>query len=289
MKLLTLNLHGPTEDAARKLHHIAHAVLAEGPQVIALQEVCQRSDAPPANAALLTGCTPLPQAVPVRADNPAAHIARLLREAGVPCGWTFLPVKRGHGCYDEGLALLAPRGRIRDVASACISRTRDYADWKTRHALVVRLSGRPDWLCCVHMGWWQDAQEPFEAQWAALRAFLAQRCGKAPVWLLGDFNAPAELRGEGYDMIAADGWHDAFRLAACREGAATIAGRADGWQTLPEGGWRIDHVWCSRAAGIASVRVVFDGRKYPVVSDHAGVLVETAPDESEEAQIHEEG
>lgn len=287
MKLLTLNLHGPTEDAEHKLHHLAHAVLVEKAQVIALQEVCQRSDALPADASLLTGCMRLSHAVPVREDNPAAHLARLLRDAVTPCSWTYLPVKRGHGCYDEGLALLAPRGRIVAVASACISRTQDDADWRKRAALAVQLEGRPDWMCCVHMGWWRDEQEPFCAQWEALQAFLADKRGSTPVWLLGDFNAPAEVRGEGYDLIAADGWYDTFHLAACREGAATIAGRADGWQRIPDNGWRIDQMWCSQAAGIASVRVVFDGRRYPVVSDHAGVLVETAPDEYEEVQKDE--
>lgn len=273
MKLLTLNIHGALpEDGLRQ---VVRAIRAELPTVIALQEVSQLMEAPPAPVEEYPGYIPAQQGIPLRVGNPAAQLACGLRAAGMNCSWTYLPVKIGQGVYDEGLALLAPQGRIAAVASRCISRTQDYADWRRRSVLKVQIVGRPDWFCCVHMGWWQDVQEPFRAQWEAMQPFVRTQ-ETAPVWLLGDFNAPAEKRGEGYDLMAAEGWYDAFHLAQRRVGAATIADAVDGWRSVPAAGWRIDQVWCSRAERIAECRVVFDGREYPVVSDHAGVLVQTA-------------
>lgn len=273
MKLMTLNIHGALpEDGLRQ---VVRAIQAERLTMIALQEVCQPVDAPPALLEEYPGYLPAQQGIPLRVGNPAAQLVRDLQMAGIPCGWTYLPVKIGQGVYDEGLALLAPQGRLASVASQCISRTQDYADWRRRSVLKAKIVGRPDWFCCVHMGWWQDAQEPFRAQWDAMQPFVRTK-EEAPVWLLGDFNAPAEKRGEGYDLMAAGGWHDAFHLAQRRVGAATIADAVDGWSGVPATGWRIDQVWCSRAEQIAECRVVFDGREYPVVSDHAGVLVHAA-------------
>lgn len=273
MKLLTLNIHGRLKDAG--VRHVAQAIQAERPLVVALQEVCQPVSDQPAALAKCPGYVPAQREIPLRVGNPAAHLVRRLYAAGIACSWTYLPVKIGQGLYDEGLALLAPQGQIVAVSAHCISRTQDYADWRRRSVLQARLAGRPDWFCCVHMGWWRDEQEPFRAQWEVMRPLLRVH-EAAPVWLLGDFNAPAEKRGEGYDLMASDGWYDAFHLAYRRVGAATIPGAVDGWRDVPEAGWRIDQVWCSRAVGIAECRVIFDGRDYPVVSDHAGVLVHTA-------------
>lgn len=274
VKLVTLNAHSLVErNAEEKLEQFVRGVLAEQPDVIALQEVNQRMAAPPAGGILLDGYVPAQAAVPLRADNHAANAARLLRAAGVPVSWTYLPVKAGYGKYDEGLALLSLRGRICRVESACVSRADDYANWKTRRALAVQLEGAGDWFCTVHMGWWQDAQEPFLLQWRALNAFLARLPRSAPVWLMGDFNAPAEMRGEGYDQILADGWHDTWVRARRREGCATVPGAIDGWREAAQG-MRIDLILCSLPVEAETSCVVFDGRRHPVVSDHYGVMAE---------------
>ena len=165
MKLMTLNTHSLVEaDYPAKLRWFIEGVAAERPDVIALQEVSQTIAAPAADVALLTGYVPAQRAVPLRADNHAAHAARLLRERGLRCSWTYLPVKVGYGRYDEGLAFISLTGRIACTEAFRISRSDDYADWKTRKALGIRLEGCPDWFCTVHMGWWADAQEPFLSQ-----------------------------------------------------------------------------------------------------------------------------
>ena len=87
-----------------------------------------------------------------------------------------------------------------------------------------------------------------------------------------------EVRGEGYDRIRGDGWMDAWLMAGEQSGGATVEGAIDGWRDKlqqPEQGVRIDHIWCSRPVAVDSVRVAFDGRSEPKVSDHYGVLLET--------------
>jgi len=37
----------------------------------------------------------------------------------------------------------------------------------------------------------------------------------------------------------------------------------------------MDYIWCSRKKEILTSRVMFNGQKEPVVSDHFGVLIET--------------
>lgn len=278
MRLLTLNTHSLTgPEAEARLKDFVSGIADLEPDVIALQEVNQNRNAPPVDA-----CPALRREIPVRRDNYALRAVQMLRAMGHAYHWAWLPVKIGYGRFDEGLALLTRRP-IADVAHCRISRSADYANWKTRHTLAVRVEGLPDWFVCVHMGWWNDAEEPFSVQWEALQGF-ATHLGQS-VWLMGDFNAPAEVRGEGYDLIAASGWHDCWLLAGNPVGGATIPGHIDGWrgQEAASHGLRIDHIWCKPSCAIRSASVVFDGQRQPAVSDHYALLAETSNFETEES------
>jgi len=277
MKIITLNAHSLLEENyLRKLSQFIELALREEPDLIALQEANQSVDAPPADRCLRGGMAPLPGIVPLRSDNHAAWCAYLLRRAGVPVSWAWLPVKIGYGRFDEGLAVLSLRRKIAETDEVPLSRRRDYADWRTRKALGVRPEGCADWFYCVHMGWWSDPDEPFEDQWQKLSRRACARTQGARVWLLGDFNSPAEVRGEGYDLIRAGGWQDEWLLASA-PGGATVRGPIDGWRGKAgnNDGLRIDHIWCSRPAPVKHARIIFDGVKEPQVSDHFGVLLET--------------
>lgn len=278
MKILTLNAHSLSEDnSLRKLAQFTDFVLREQPDLIALQESNQTMHASVADGDMLTGMVPTDSAIPIRCDNHAAWCAYLLRKAGLPVSWAWLPVKTGYGRFDEGLAVLSLRRPILETDAVQLSRRCDYADWRTRKALAVRLEGAPDWFYTVHMGWWNDPEEPFLYQWQNLCRSASARAENGCVWLLGDFNSPAEVRGEGYDRIRADGWQDAWLLAEETSGGATVRGLIDGWKNRAgnSSGMRIDHIWLSRFLPIRRARVVFDGINEPQVSDHSGVLLET--------------
>lgn len=280
MKMLTLNTHSLLEENYLcKLARFVEFVLREEPDLIALQEVNQSAGAAEVEPAMLTGMAEVQSGIPVRSDNHAAWIACLLREVGVPVSWIWIPVKLGYGRYDEGMAIMSLRGYIAEMDVIQLTQSCDYGNWKTRKALGVRIEGGDDWFYTVHMGWWDDVDEPFQRQWEKLRCGVAGRTAKGSVWLLGDFNSPAEIRGEGYDCIRSDGWQDAWLMAETTRGEATVEGTIDGWRNRVENpaadGMRIDHIWCSRRIPVRSARVIFDGRSERKVSDHYGILLET--------------
>lgn len=279
MKLLTFNAHSLQGEAPeRDLERFAALLAEERPDLIALQEVNQTRTAAPIDGPGRQGYVPTPSGIPLRRDNYAANAARLLRAAGLPCSWTWLPIKLGYGKYDEGLALLSLSAPIAETRSLLVSAVEDYQDWRTRKVLGVRLEGGKDWYYSVHLGWWEDA-DPFSAQWARLESGLAEQRAAGPVWLLGDFNSPARARGQGYDLVRASGWQDTHLLAEERDGGVTVKGPIDGWEGAG-GGLRIDYIWRSEPVSVRRSQVLFNGTHGPVISDHYAVLAETAGEEA---------
>lgn len=273
MKLLTLNTHSLVEkNYRRKLGDFLTVTAREAPQVIALQEVNQRQDrAAVENSRLLSaGYVPCdPQAV-VRRGNHALAVAEGLRGLGLSYDWTWIPIKRGYGIYDEGVAVFSSTP-MEATDTVTVSRTEDSANWKTRKLLGALVDGV--WFYSVHLGWWDDPDEPFANQWARVNAHMAHR---GAVFLMGDFNSPAEVRGEGYDLVVSDGWQDTHALARDREDFTTVHGRIAGWtqRDLPAAGARVDHIFCNCPYAVRSCRAIFNGENAPVVSDHFGVVAE---------------
>ena len=216
--------------------------------------------------------------MPIRKDNYAALVASRLRQAGIDCYWVWLPVKRGYDKFDEGVAILSLGRRIRCVDQFPISRVNDYNNWRTRAVLGVQLEGLEDWFYCLHMGWWNDGSERFLDQWRILNSCIAAKrmCGN--VWLMGDFNAPDVVPGQSYEHIMASGWIDTYKAAHRKDDGITVPGPIDGWRDLQNReiteGMRLDYIWCSQRKEILSSRILFNGQKEPVVSDHYGVLIE---------------
>ena len=146
------------------------------------------------------------------------------------------------------------------------------------------------WFYSVHMGWWEDEEEPFASHWDRVAHEIdAHRTANETVWVMGDFNSPAGITGEGWDYVRASGWKDTYDLAKEKDGGITVGKVIDGWkerlsdQADEEGilggqgqlleGMRIDYIWCSRKVPILSSQVICNGRNYPVVSDHYGVMI----------------
>lgn len=280
VKILTLNTHSlEEENYLQKLDWFIEAILREKPDLIALQEVNQTSGASDMDPAMLEGQYPVPGCITIRKDNHAAQVAYRLNQAGIPCSWAWLPVKRGYGKYDEGVAILSLGRKIRCVDQFPISKTKDYNSWRTRAVLGVQLEGLDDWFYCLHMGWWEDTLDPFLDQWKVLNCCIASKRMCGTVWLMGDFNAPDCIPGQSYEYIVACGWVDTHVIAAFRDDGNTVSKAIAGWPSLPTGsspdGIRLDYIWCSQKKDILSSRVMFNGSREPVVSDHFGVLIET--------------
>lgn len=275
MKLLTLNTHSLVEEKyEQKLQDFAEAVSKERPDIIALQEVNQTASEDAVPECDLNGYFPADKNAVIRMDNHVYRLVRILAEKGIYYSWTWLPLKLGYDKYDEGIAVMS-MSPIADVKTPLVSGINDYYNWKTRKLLGVCTKDAPDeWFYSVHFGWWNDPDEPFQNQWA--RTSQHMLC-HSKVWLMGDFNSPAEVRDEGYDMIVRDCWHDSYMLAEHKDSGITVGHVIDGWRDKIHSGtgMRIDHIWCSEKTDVKSSEVLFNRINYPVVSDHYGVMIET--------------
>ena len=261
MKLLSFNTHSLVEERGEEqVSVLADAILAEKFDVIALQEVNQPREG-----------RPISEGSSVKQGNFAAEVLERLGEAGAKYHFSYLPIKLGYEKYDEGLVFLC-RAPIIETQSILLSKPRSYIDWKKRMALGIRCEGSDVWFWNLHTSWWEDADEPFSAQWVRLLPHLS---AKESFWLLGDFNNPAEVRGEGYDLLREFGLFDAFSVAEKRFGEGTARSGIDGWhgRDVPCELLRIDQIWASRAPRISEYRTLFDGGNYAQVSDHFGVTV----------------
>lgn len=262
VKLWTINTRSIIEeDYEAKLGCFVNALERHAPHIVAMQEVNQSTDKDiSCELPLFMPCT----VRSVKADNHALRVVNMLRARGLCYYWTWVPVKLGYGKYDEGLAMLS-RYPISAAESIYISNSQDYNNWKTRRLLgIVTEKGR---FYNVHMGWWNDAEEPFLRQWERVRSHIR---GKA--WLMGDFNSPDDIKNEGYSTVRKSGWNDAYELAQRREGRFSVVKKIDGWECDEK--MRLDYIWCNYDARVLSTEVIFDGKRESVISDHFGVSAE---------------
>ena len=279
MKLVTINTHSLIEENyQKKLEQFVDFTIKENPDIIAMQEVNQSIDAPVWHMPL-TGFSPsLNMMPPIRKDNHALQAAMKLLESRNPYYWTWLPVKLGYSKYDEGMAIFSKRP-ITEVKSFYISKFEDYNYWKTRQVLGVKVQGSSDWFYTVHMGWWDDKEDCFKEQWERFQMQLQLDNLSYNIWLLGDFNSPAEVRMEGYDLIKNSGFNDTYFLAKEKDCGITVEGVIDGWRDKVDdinglAGMRIDQIWCKHIPSVRFSKVIFNGQNTPIISDHFGVMIE---------------
>lgn len=261
MKLVTLNTHSLCEaDYETKLHIFTSFVLSEKPDIIALQEVNQSMDCAPCGSPdkFLN-----PGVVPLKADNHALKVYGILKNCGLEYYFSWAGIKCGYGKFDEGLATfsLSP---IKHAVTVTLSGTDDYKSWKTRKCLITEHNGFA--VCNTHMGWWDDNDEPFSGQWKILNRELKNIGGE--IFLMGDFNSPSHVKGEGYDLVTSSGWFDTYHLAKTKDEGFTVSGIPDGWSKEIKS--RIDYIFTNRESEIISTRTIFT--KHPV-SDHYGVII----------------
>ena len=204
MKLWTINTHSLLEnDYEQKLTDFVDAVIQEKPDIIAMQEVNQPHTS---------------DNVTINEDNHVYRAAKLLVEHGIQYYWKWLPVKIGYGKYDEGLAIMS-LSPITDTDEFLISNSDDYSNWKTRKILGIKTLNNDDWFYTVHMGWWNDGEEPFEKHWQRLCAHMEN---KGTVWLMGDFNSRADVRKEGYDLVRKSKFEDTYMISDKKDDVFTV-------------------------------------------------------------------
>ena len=179
----------------------------------------------------------------------------------------------GYDKYDEGMALFSKQ-KILETHQFYTSKIQDYNNWKSRKALGIKtLHAGGSWFYCIHMGWWDDKDEPFQNQWDVIEKEMEEKEGH--VWLMGDFNSPAQICGEGYDYIKNHGCKDSYVYAEKKDSGTTVEKAIDGWRDsgVDEDGMRIDMIWFKEEESIKTSEVICNGKNYPIVSDHYGVMI----------------
>ena len=263
LKLLTLNTHSWQEtDSVSCLRHVADALMHEKPDIIALQEVNQKQNAPVVSESILNANRFISAGHQIHMDNWALALSEIVPD--YQWCWCFTHI--GYRIWEEGLAILS-RQPILEVRCQDLSTAESKL---RRYALAVRT--RFGWFISTHLGWWDDPNDPFAGQWDRLNTFA--QCLENPVYLMGDFNSPAHEHGKGYDRILADGWKDCYTRAETRDAGITVPGQIDGWRDAAVSGFRMDFCLAGQAGRTLSSRVIFNGAFYPVASDHFGVLTE---------------
>ncbi len=287
LTVLTVNLHLYQERAATaKLHRVADAISALDADIVLLQEAGQQKGDPVLRRQ---------HDVDIRAGNAALVItdrlrSRHQRDYDFFWDWSHL----GWEVWEEGCAILTPHPILatesRFVTRSTAGRAFKWSRNVPRARIATPHHGTVD-AYSVHLGWWDDPQEPFQHQFDQLLAWTranaaadsaadaadsaADRAANvtADAQLLGgDFNIPAGSVGYDY-LIERSGFTDVY-LSTNPDGSRdpTVGGRIDGWAHGDAEGKRIDYLFLapgSRLAPVLSQRTFTEG-SLGRVSDHNG-------------------
>lgn len=269
MKLATLNTHSLVEeDYEEKLIAFVEKAAKEKYDVIALQEVNQTHGGAKIDIEKPEYMVNKEMGE-ITSDNHMWRIVSMLQERGVPYYWAWTPIKLGYGKYDEGIGILS-RKKPEEMKSFYISAAHQYEDWHSRKVIGVKIGAC--WYYSVHMGWWKEEGDCFADQW---KNFLDNLIENDKIYVMGDFNNPAHVRKEGYDLVIESGFYDTWHLAGQKDEGITVCKTIDGWYDKGTSEkMRIDYIFQNTEEKVASSQVIFNGDKDPVISDHFGVQVE---------------
>lgn len=276
MKLLTLNTHSLIEENyEEKLKYFIEVLEEKKYDIIALQEVNQscKGKIISLSEVFSSGYIPSEKNISIKEDNHIYNIVKFLKEKGCDYFWSWCPIKLGYEKYDEGIGILTKR-KPKQIKTFYITNSQDFNNWKTRKIIGAELETENGikWFYSIHMGWWKDTEENFSSQWKILEKSLNK---KEDIYLMGDFNNPAEIENEGYSEIIASGWKDSYILAESKDNGITVSGLIDGWKDKKNlNQMRIDFIFKNKLEKILTSKVIFNGKNKDIISDHFGVEIE---------------
>lgn len=282
MKLITLNTHSLLEENyEKKLYDFVDVIIKEQPDVFALQEVNQSLLMPMIECKDMFGYVkPSGMEVYIREGNHALSVASLLKEAGAQYYWTWVPIKKGYETFEEGLALFS-KSPITETREFYVSKTNDYNNWRSRMLLGIKNEKYVDtWFFSAHFGWWDDEKDPFYYQWDVANFTIEELILDDLCYVMGDFNSPDKVSNQGFDYVKNTGWYDTWEIAEQKDSGLTVGHVIDGWHDRVEiesvyaNGMRLDYIWCNKKVSVKTSEVIFNGKKYNIVSDHYGVMTE---------------
>lgn len=275
MKLITLNIHSIVEyNYEEKLEKFAEMIAYLKPDIFVLQESNQSRDAEIVSEKELIGCVGIN--MPIKKDNNAFAVSKLLRKKGLNYNWYWNSAKQGYDIFDEGLAIFSLKP-IENFEYFYMSNIKDYNNWKTRISVGITINdnGVKKSFYSVHFGWWNDEEENFKNQWENLQKHFENRNDEI-IYVMGDFNSPSNVKNDGYDLVCSTGWYDMYEFAKNKDNGITVCDNIDGWKdkTIDENGMRIDYIFSNKPIKMKYHNIVFNGINGDIISDHFGIIVE---------------
>lgn len=276
MKLLTLNTHSYAEEnQEQKLDYIAQTIAEWDVDVVALQEVNQVIASKHIDHRELITFSPIDGQVNIREDNFALRLVDLLAEKGKTYYWSWAMTHIAHDTKQEGVAILS-KYPINNVTSYNVSESHDWLDYKTRRIIAAKITnekGQSFMAVSGHFSWWHgENNTEFHYEWQEAEKYLSRTT--LPIYMMGDFNNPADTDGYTYMVNTKLPIRDSFKIAEETVGDATVLKEIGGWTGLKEQ-IRIDYIFVPEDVQVKHHAVVYDGERQQTVSDHSGVLVET--------------
>ncbi|MGL5414907.1 MAG: endonuclease/exonuclease/phosphatase family protein [Clostridium sp.] len=257
MKLLTLNCHSwQEENQLEKIEVLARTIIENDYDIISLQEVSQKIE----SEIVFNN---------IKKDNYGLILLEKIKEIGgviYDFFWDFSHI--GYDIYEEGLCLLTKK-KMSKKESFFITNSKDNYFWKTRKILCATVDDIDIYSC--HLGWFNDEEEPFDAQCQRLANKIRER--KKQAILMGDFNNSAFVKKAGYDMLKSSGLIDSYNLAKEKDSGVTIECEIAGWEGNKEK-LRIDIVFLTEEMEVLKCNTIFNGINKKIISDHYGVEVE---------------
>lgn len=277
-RILTLNTHSLMEaDNEAAISAVADAIIKEHIDFAALQEVNQSRTADETDAGRLkqSGFLSPDKSFPIREDNYGLTLSELLRKMGYPSFWSWAFAHRGYRIYEEGVMILSKHPLSAAAAMDISASEEGDTELCRRSVLGAQFEAGLKNICVysTHLGWWDDKDDPSAAQIDRMDQFCRQYDADQ-IFAAGDFNSPAAARGEGRDRMLSLGWMDCYTEAAEKDDGMTVPGAIDGWRSEKASAIRIDYCFSKKPVNVLKSTIIFDGKNYPVVSDHFGVLTE---------------
>ncbi|AXY25372.1 hypothetical protein CL176_04795 [Suicoccus acidiformans] len=276
MKVMTLNAHAwLEEDNSKQLRDLAAWLSQNNYDLIALQEVNQQIKAellPESQFACLnyqsiqhTGVWDEIALPPVKVDNFALNLVQALAKQGLSYYWTWLPAHHSYDYMDEGVAILSKYPFLAE--GYLLSPGKAFADYRRRVALSASLvvNGHKLQAVSTHLSWWNQG---FQEEWQELRQHLSPL--QTSILLMGDFNNEASIRKQGYDHIIQADFSDSYHTSVHQEGKVTVKAAIAGWEGH-DAGKRIDYIFTSPDLKAETYRIILNGERGPIVSDHFGI------------------
>ena len=260
MKILTLNVHAWIEEnQLEKIDILAKTIAEKQYDVIALQEVNQTMSGKIVYA-------------DIKEDNYGwVLLNKIAVYTDTEYYYHWANSHIGYGKYDEGIGVLTKHKLVNTDDFYC-TYTQSVRSISSRKIISAEINynGQNIEFYSCHMNLPNCETEKMTDN---LKTILNRNPNKILKFLMGDFNTDAINNEIDYNVILSEGLYDTYTMAEKKDDGITVEKNIDGWKDS-KNEMRIDYIFTNKEIKVKESKVIFNGKNYPIVSDHFGIEVE---------------